>query len=154
MLTWSPRLQFQYDFASGDDDASDGNNNRFDTLFGARRFEWGPTSIYGPFARSNLSSPGLRLTVKPHRKINLMMALRGYWLASDDDAWTTARISNLPGQSDNFIGTQFETRLRWDVIPKNLRLETGAAHIVAGDIMNNAAKNDSTYFYFQAVYSF
>ncbi len=151
---WSPRLQLQYDYASGDDDAADTDNNRFSTLFGARRFDFGPTSIYGPFARSNLSSPGLRLTLKPQKKVNLMLAVRGFWLASADDAWTTAGIRNAAGQSENYIGTQIETRLRWDVIPDNLRLEAGAAHIFAGDLMDNAGKKDVSYFYTQASFSF
>lgn len=144
---WSPRVQFQYDYASGDKNPGDSENDRFDTLFGARRFDFGPTSIYGPFARTNLNSPGIRLTIKPRRKINLFAALRGFWLASDDDIWTTARISNTPGQSENYIGTQIETRLRWDILPGNLRLEAGAAHIFSGALMNNAGKNDTSYFY-------
>ena len=151
---WSPRLLFQYDYASGDDDANDDDNNRFSTLFGARRFEYGPTSIYGAFARANLNSPGLRLIVKPRKKVNLMFALRGFWLASADDAWTTAAISNPAGQSENYIGTQIETRLRWDILPRNIRLEAGAAHIFAGDLMDQAGKKDVSYVYTQAVFSF
>lgn len=151
---WSPQLLFQYDYASGDDDASDDENNRFDTLFGARRFDFGPTGIYGPFARSNLSTPGLRLKLKPASNINSFIALRGYWLASDNDSWTTAGISNAPGQSDNYIGTQIEARIRWDVVPKNIRIETGAAYLFAGDIMDGAGKSDASYFYSQAVFTF
>ena len=151
---WSPRLQLQYDYASGDDDPGDADNNRFSTLFGARRFDFGPTSIYGAFARSNLSTPGMRLTVKPYKKVNVFVALRGFWLASDDDAWTTARISNTATQSENYIGTQIETRLRWDILPGNVRLEAGAAHIFAGDLMQSAGKSDSSYFYTQASFSF
>ena len=151
---WSPRLLFQYDYASGDDKANDDDNNRFSTLFGARRFEYGPTSIYGAFARANINSPGLRLILKPKKKINLMFALRGFWLSSADDAWTTSGISNPAGQSENYIGTQIETRLRWDIIPKNLRLEGGVAHIFAGDLMDRAGKKDVSYVYTQAVFSF
>ncbi len=152
--TWTPRLIAQYDYASGDDNPADGDNNRFSTLFGARRFEYGPTSIYGAFARANISSPGVRLIVKPQKRLNLMIALRGFWLASADDAWTTAGIRNAAGQSENYIGSQIETRLRWDIIPKNLRLEAGAAHIFSGDLMNNAGKQDVSYFYTQASLSF
>ncbi len=39
---WSPRVLVQYDYASGDEDPFDGDNERFDTLFGARRWEFGP----------------------------------------------------------------------------------------------------------------
>lgn len=151
---WSPHLSIQYDYASGDDDLADADNNRFDTLFGARRFDYGPTSIYGPFARSNLSSPGIRLKLKPSDKLKVFFAARGYWLASDNDNWTTARISNAAGSSDNYIGSQVETRLRWDVFPGNFRIETGAAYLVAGDLMRAADKNDSKYFYSQFTFWF
>lgn len=151
---WSPQLSLQFDYASGDDDPNDAENNRFDTLYGARRFDFGPTGIYGPFARSNLISPGIRLKLKPTSKLSSFIALRSYWLASDNDAWTTAGISNSIGQSDNFIGTQIEARVRWELVPKNIRVETGAAHLFAGDIINGASKNDSSYFYTQAVFWF
>jgi len=151
---WSPQLLFQYDYASGDDDPNDADNNRFDTLYGARRFDFGPTGIYGPFARSNISTPGIRLKFKPTSNIKSFIALRGYWLASDNDAWTTAGISNVAGQSDNYIGTQIEARVIWDVLPKNVRLEAGAAHLFAGDLMDGAGKSDAAYLYSQAIFSF
>lgn len=151
---WSPKLSLQFDYASGDDDPNDADNNRFDTLYGARRFDFGPTGIYGPFARSNLISPGIRLKLKPASDISSFIALRSYWLASDNDAWTTAGISNSAGQSDNFIGTQIEARIRWELVPKNVRIEAGAAHLFAGDIMNEASKSDSSYLYTQAVFWF
>lgn len=151
---WSPRLQLQYDYASGDDDAGDGDNNRFDTLFGARRFDFGPTSIYGPFARANLSSPGARLTLTPRPQLNVFTAVRGFWLAADEDVWTTARIGNTAGRSDHLIGAQVEFRLQWDVVPNNVQLEAGAAHIFAGALMDNARKNDATYVYTQLLLSF
>ena len=151
---WSPQLLLQYDYASGDDDANDGENNRFDTLFGARRFDFGPTGIYGPFARANLSTPGIRLKLKPTANISSFLSLRGYWLASDNDSWTTASIANSAGQSDNYIGTQFEARIRWQAVPENIRIEAGGAYLIAGDVMNNAGKSDSTYLYSQLVFSF
>ena len=150
----APQLLIQYDFASGDDDPTDGDNNRFDTLFGSRRFDFGPTSIYGAFTRANLSTPGIRLKLKPYQSITSFLALRGFWLADTDDAWTTADIRNPAGRSESFVGTQIEARLRWNPIPKNVRIEAGFAHLFASDLMDTAGKNDSTYVYSQAVISF
>ena len=152
--SWSPRLVLQYDYASGDDDPNDADNNRFDTLYGARRFDFGPTGIYGPFARANLSTPGVRLQIKPAVNVTSFLALRGYWVASDNDAWTTARITNATGQSDNYIGTQIEARVRWEVLPKNIRIEAGAAHLFAGDVMDGEGKSDASYLYSQVVFWF
>ncbi|MCK5871611.1 MAG: alginate export family protein, partial [Methylococcales bacterium] len=146
----SPRLFIQYDYASGDKDPNDSKNNRFETLYGARRFDFGPTSIYAPFARGNLSSPALRLNLKPFNNFATMFSLRGFWLASVNDQWTGAAING----TNSYIGTQIEARLRWDILPKNVRLEGGVAHIFAGNLMENADKKDSTYVYSQMVLKF
>ncbi len=147
---WSPRLIGQFDYASGDDDPNDGENNRFDTLFGARRFDFGPTSTYGAFARSNLQSPALRLVLKPRKDINAMFAVRGFWLASKNDGWTTAGING----DDSFIGTQIETRLRWNALPNQLKFEGGIAHLFSDALMDDAGKGDVTYAYLQATAKF
>jgi hypothetical protein len=60
---WPPRVILSYDRASGDDRTA--AYGRFDTLFGARVFEYGPSSLYGPVGRANLSSPELRIEAKP-----------------------------------------------------------------------------------------
>jgi hypothetical protein len=149
-LPWSPRVLVQYDYASGDDNPNDNHNNRFDTLYGARRFDFGPTSIYGAFARSNINSPGIRITLKPHAKVSSMFALRGFWRASTTDTWTTAGING----SDPYIGTQLECRLRWDFLPGNVRLETGFVHLFSGDLMEEANRDNATYGYFLAAVRF
>lgn len=155
---WSPRLAFQWDYATGDGDPDDGNNERFDTLFGARRFDFGPTSLYGAFARTNLHSPGLRLQVKPHARVSSFVAARTFWLASKSDAWTTSGLSDSTGSSGNHIGTQVEIRVRWDILPGNLLLESGYAHLFAGEYLDNApgsnGSRDTDYFYTQAVIGF
>ena len=96
----------------------------------------------------------MRLQLKPASRVTSFLALRGYWLASDNDAWTTARIFNAAGQSDNYIGTQVEARVRWEILPQNIRIELGAAHLFAGDVMDGAGKSDATYLYSQAVFWF
>ncbi|HEX9646605.1 MAG TPA: alginate export family protein, partial [Alphaproteobacteria bacterium] len=155
---WSPRLIAQYDYASGDDDPADGRNNRFDPLFGARRFDFGPTDIYGPFARSNLSSPGLRLEVKPAPGVDGMLAGRSFWLASDRDTWTGAGVRDATGASGGFLGTQVEARLRWQVVPGNLQLEAGYAHLFAGSFADRApnatGEGDTDFAYGQMALTF
>ena len=153
---WSPRLVLQYDYASGDDDPNDSNNNRFDTLFGARRFDYGPTGIYGPIARSNVHTPGLRLQVKPGKRVTSFVALRSFWLADKRDGWTTSRgLRDTTGSSGDYLGTQIEIRIRWNVLPGNLKLETGYAHLFDGEFIDNVPQSskpgDLSYVYAQIV---
>ncbi|MGR9090764.1 MAG: alginate export family protein [Gammaproteobacteria bacterium] len=155
---WSPRVVAQYDYASGDDDPNDGDYGRFSTLYGARRFDFGPTGIYGPFARANVSTPGLRVQAKPAANVSGFLAYRGYWLASDKDAWAAAGIVDRSGNTDSFIGQQIEMRLRYDVAPGNARLEGGVAHLFSGGFMddapNSVGQGDVTYVYTQIALTF
>lgn len=148
---WSPRVALLYDYASGDDSPTDDDSNRFDTLFGARRFEHGPTGIYGAFARANIQSPGLRFTAKPVKPLELMTTYRPYWLASDTDAWTTSGLRDPAGNSGSFVGHQLEARVRWDMLPGNVRVEAGGAYLFAGEFINNApnatGQGDTAYGY-------
>ncbi|MGB0583022.1 MAG: alginate export family protein [Limisphaerales bacterium] len=157
-IPWSPRVAIQYEYASGDDSAGDGDNNRFDTLFGVRRPGHGPTGIWGGFAHINVNSPGYRITAKPRKDIQFMWSHRWYWLASDTDAWVPQGVRDPAGTSGRFIGHQIETRLRWEAVPGNLKFETGAAHLFAGEFLrrapNSNGQRDSTYGYFQVELTF
>jgi hypothetical protein len=136
--SWSPRVAVLYDYASGDDGPTDEASNRFDTLFGARRFEHGPTGIYGAFARSNIQAPGLKVSARPAPRFEVMTAYRPYWLASATDAWTTSGLRDPAGQSGSFVGHQLEAALRWVLRPGNARLELGGAYLFAGEFIENA----------------
>lgn len=140
--TWSafgsPRLGVRVDQASGDRDPNDGSNQRFDTLFGARRFEFGPTGIYGAVARSNLRSPEVRASIRPTRSIETSLSHRWIWLESPFDAFTATGVRDASGRSGSHVGQQLEGRVRWDIVPGNCRLDTGVATLFKGSFLENA----------------
>jgi len=151
-------LSFLFDYASGDDSPNDGENNRFDTLYGARRWEFGPTGIFGALARSNLVSPGLRFNCTPREDVEVMVADRLAYLASDSDAFTTAGVRDSTGGSGDYVGNMAEVRVRWHVVPKSVSFEIGAAYLAAGgfldDAPNASGNGDTTYAYVQSTLSF
>ncbi len=157
---WKPRLALQYDVATGDEDPdqNDVENNRFDTLFGARRWEFGPTGIFGAIARANVVSPGWRVTANPTDAVDLMFAHRLVQLESDKDTWTPGGVKDASGASGNDVGQMVEFRLRWNVLPGNFSIDTGVAHLFAGDFLDsnpNATGNgDTNYVYIQTLLSF
>jgi hypothetical protein len=146
-----PRVGVRYDEASGDRDPNDGSHGRFDTLYGARRFEFGPTGLYGAIGRSNLRSPDVSATVKPFRGWEAGAGWRWVWLAEARDAWTTGNIRDPRGMSGTHVGNQVELRLRWDALPGNLRVEGGMAHLFAGEFLrrapNSTRQGDIQYVY-------
>ena len=135
---WRPRIVLQYDYASGDADPEDGANGRFDPLFGARRFELGPTGLYGALARSNLNAPGARAEVRPHEMVDGFVAYRGVWLAQRRDAWTTSGLRDVSGSSGAFVGHQLEASIRWRPLVGNVTIDVGGATLVRGRFAKTA----------------
>jgi len=129
---WSPNITLQYDRASGDKDPLDARNDRFNTLFGDRRFDFGPTGIFGPFQRSNLETPGLRATVAPNRRWQGMLSLRSMRLASSTDEWVGTGLRDPSGVAGKSLGTQLEASAAWAIISNRLSLDVGFAALNLG----------------------
>ena len=149
--TWQPRMAFQYDFASGDENPDDQQFGRFDTLFGARRFELNPTGIYGPFVRSNLHTPGLRVSANPNDGFRMSVFYRAFWLAESRDAWVGPMLQDPTGTAGRFLGNQVEIAATWQLLP-SLNAEIGYAHFYKGSFIHNisgafAPVVDSDFFY-------
>ena len=71
---WRPRVSAMFDYASGDGGNST-SYGRFDALYGARRLDFGPLSLFGPIGRANVLSPGIRLEAAPSKRLDLMLSL-------------------------------------------------------------------------------
>jgi len=154
---WSPRLLLHYDYASGDHDPNNGSNGRFDSLFGARRFEYGPTSIYGAFSRSNINTPGIRLQLDSGPAWEAFVDYRAVWLAAKRDEWVGTGVQDRSGDSGSFVGQQVELRGRWRPLPGNVLVEAGYAHLFAGEFIDeapNANGGDTNYVYAQLMLEF
>ena len=146
---WKPNVRVALDYASGDSDPNDGDNGRFDTLFG-KRVDMGLTGIYGPMPRSNLMSPEVRLRIEPIENVKTTFAWRGFWLASNQDSWFIAPLQDPNGQSGRHVGQQLELRTAWHVVPKKLRLEIGGNYMFHGGFQEKAPggqNTDTAYFY-------
>lgn len=147
----SPNLMFQYDRATGDKDPTDEKIERFNTLFGSRRSDFGPTGIYGIVARSNLDSPGVRLTFKPGPKWQAMLAYRALRLEAPRDGWIGAGWRDATGAAGDSIGKHLEGQFTWTAIPDRLTFETGFAHLSAGRFAEQTAgaafRGDPQYYY-------
>lgn len=155
--TWSPAVQVAYDYATGDKDPNDRDNERFDTLFGARRWEYGPTGLYGAVARANLNSPELRLLLHPRKHLQFTLGYRMVFLASDRDAWTASGLRDRTGGSGDHVGDQFELRMRWEVVPQSVEFDFGVCYLAEGSFQDRASQGqgeDVTFGYAQVTWKF
>lgn len=133
---WTPRFSAFFDYASGDGPGS--HYGRFDSLYGARRTDYGPASLFGPVGLANLISPGVRVEVKPSKRFDLMGSARGLWLADRTDTFAFTSVRDKTGASGRHAGTEFEVRARRTLIPDRLRVELGAAYLAKGRFLTTA----------------
>ena len=111
-----------YDFASGDDASTDSFEG-FSTLFGARRFEYGPTGIFGLFARSNMASMGVSSDIQLNARNNLYMQIRTFDIHRSG---ASGRLNGKLLDNGDFLGTLSELRFRRKMA-KNIQFESGLA---------------------------
>ena len=148
--SWRPRLSLYYDFASGDCDPEDGKSNRFDTLYGARSFEYPPTGIYGPIYRTNIETPGMGMELTPFEGLTITISYRELRLASAQDTWVGSGLQDLTGESGKSLGQNFEIRGRYRA-NSHLIIESGYARFFKGSYLelvpDSPRTADSNFFY-------
>ncbi|MBB4614401.1 alginate export family protein [Novosphingobium taihuense] len=134
---WKPRVVAMFDAASGDKGKA-GKFTRFDTLYSARRFEFGPNGLYGPFRRSNIVSPSLRLEVTPSKRTDAFLAWRTAWAENRRDQFAATGVRDASGASGSLGGHQIEGRVRHWIVPGTLQLDTGAAVLFKRELLRDA----------------
>ena len=137
MGAWHPHVIALFDGASGDGGKA-GQFGRFDTLFGARRFDFGPTGLFGAVQRSNILSPGWRVEATPTARTDVMLTYRALWLENPRDAFATTGVRDATGASGRFAGHQMDARLRYWIVPGLLQADTGAAVLLKRGVLRNA----------------
>ncbi len=154
-LPWTPRLVFHYDYASGDRRPDDSQDEGFDTLFGSRRFEYEPTSLWGPFSRTNLNSPGWRLIVTPAPGWILQVKHRVWYLAQSRDFFGSSGLRDPTGNAGTSLGHDVDLQAQW-ALNANLDFDVGYVHWFKGSYFDSPAiiaqmppggSKDSDYFY-------
>ncbi len=153
---WKPRLSAFYGVATGDKNPTDGNNERFERLFGFAR----PWSNNDYIQMENIRTPKLRLEFEPI--VNWLSGLKmntgfgWYRLASAKDRWNAgANLRDATGKSGNDLGREFDVLAHFPV-GKYIYVGIGYAHFWAGDftqttseIIDASRRNDSDFFYTQ-----
>lgn len=134
---WQPRIALAADVASGDR-AGSSSNNRFDTLYGARRWEYGPSAIFGLIGRANLRALEGRIEAHPTARIDTLIGWRANWLDARGDSFAASGVRDADGTSGRFAGHQIETRLRCWLVPARVRVEAGGALFVNGRFLDTA----------------
>lgn len=151
------RVSIMFDIASGDDPRST-RFTRFDTLFGARRWEFGPSGLFGALARTNIVSPGIRAELAPAPRWDVMGLWRPAWVQDRRDRFSNTGPADPQGRSGRFAGHMLELRLGHWLIDKTLRIEAGTALLTSGRLLDDAPNatgfGDTRYAYGQMTVNF
>lgn len=133
---WKPHINIEWDYASGDGPGT--HFNRFDTLYGMRRSELAPSGIYGAIGRANINAWGLRLEGSPTKRLDMLATWKWLWAADRHDAFSTTGIRDAGGTSGGFAGQQLDVRMRYWVVPRQLRAELNAVWLMRGNLLQRA----------------
>jgi len=129
---WQPRLAAQYYWASGDRNPNDQRFEQFERLFGGHRADLGNTSLHGPLTPTNLSAPGLRLSVAPGIRTDARLTWSAAYLASASDRWDSAGLQDPSGGSGRFLGHAVDARARLWSPTRRVAVEVGASAFLHG----------------------
>ncbi len=134
---WTPRLAFEFDYATGDDNPNDNRFGSYDRLFGARRGDVGFTSIHGPLVRNNLILPGIDFEFQPNKRTDGFITYQVAYLDSDTDELDAANLRDVTGNSGRFIGHTIDARVRHWIVPKRVRWDIGGSALFHGNFLDN-----------------
>jgi hypothetical protein len=151
----SPKLRFEYNFASGDGETGDGTRGTFDQLYPTNHDKYGIMDLVG---LRNMHDLRTGVLFKPTKKFDLEFDYHSFWLADRNDGLYNAAgalVARIPGGSPfSHIAQEFDVqgtyRLGWGVT-----FGAGYGHWFPGDFWEAATKGaPQDWGYAQMTYKF
>ena len=148
---WKPRIGVFYGYVSGDRNPNDNENNHFERLFGFSR----PWSSNDYIQMENVNSPKLVVAFEPIKDVKVDTAYVAYWLASKSDRWNSANLQDSTGHSGDFLGHEFNARVRFPIVPR-IKGNIGYAYFAPGQFPSRLGRTEDSHFvYFElSLYAF
>jgi hypothetical protein len=142
---WKPRFSAFCGYGTGDRDPNDDYNNSFNSLYGFNQ----PWSRNDYFSWDNAIQPKARLQLFPLDTVNVELGYGAFWLASATAAWQRAQLRDPTGRSGNFLGNEFDVRIKYQVLSL-VGLEASYAYFNPGRFPSTLGKPlASNFFYLQ-----
>jgi len=137
---WKPRLFWQYDYASGDKNPTDGTHGTFDTMYPTAHDRFGITDQFG---WQNIIAERAGITIEPRRRWNITAQYLDFWLANATDAlYNTSGgviVRDTTGKSGTHIGQEYDA-YTWFELNRHVNFGVGVGHIQGGDFLQHTTK--------------
>ncbi len=152
---WKPRLFFEYNYATGDDNAADGDVGTFQNLFPTNHKFYGYMDV---FSWQNLHNPAVSFSMMPIKTVKVQLDYHAFWVVDSADAWYrangTTAVRPINKAADNFVGTELDATVSWK-INKQFSFLLGYSHFFAGDYLKaTGASDDADFAYAQLTFDF
>jgi len=160
-VAWTPRIGFEYDYASGDSDRTDGTHETFDNLYPTNHWQ----GIYGfedLVSWQNMHDFRGQVKVVPTKKMTAQVDYHYFLVAEEADGWYLANAALATGTrpgagyntSDDELGQEVDLTVSYDLY-KNVKILAGYSYFAAGDwIENNIGDTDTNWAYLQTTVTF
>ncbi len=147
--SWKPRLGVQYNYASGDNNPTDGKSRTFQNYFPGNHALYGFMDTTGWM---NLHNPQLNFSVQPTERLKLTFDAMTFWNATVADAWyganttTTVRPVNAAARrASRYRGAELDVNA-WYKLNTHVSLQTGYAFYLAGRYLADTGASDNAHF--------
>ena len=152
---WKPRIGVEWDFASGDDDPTDGDFETFDPLFAFVHAYQGYLDIWA--WRNGHDIVG-KISIRPTADLFVEAAFHVFILDSNSDAWYNAPglpIRRAPGGGvDDLVGFELDLHAKY-TLNESTHLWFGYSHFFAGDYVEETGQSpDTDWVFFQLTLNF
>lgn len=152
---WKPHVSVAHNFATGDDDSTDGDHETFDNLFPTNHIHYGQMDL---MSWRNGHDIELEASLKPHERLLAVSEVHFFILdEAEDDAWYNAGGAVLRtgvDGADSYAGTELDLRLQYNAC-KWFAVEGGYSHFFAGAYLNDTGDDeDADWAYLQATVTF
>jgi len=155
---WKPRIGLQYNYGSGDSDATDGDVGTFQNLYPTNHLFYG---YMDTTAWSNMHNPQLNISFSPTAKLKVMLDYHLYFNADNSDAWrrvnnqTRVRpVNAAANNASSYRGQEFDVTAVYKWNP-HVALQAGYSFFLAGDYLADTGASDNAHFgYLQVQFDF
>lgn len=135
-----PRVFWQYDYASGDSNSTDGTHGTFDTMYPTTHDRFGIADLFG---WQNIQTERVGLTIEPRRRWTVTGQYLNLGLANATDSLYSLSgasiVRDASGKWGKHIGQEYDA-YTWYELNRHINVGVGIAHIQGGEFLQHNSK--------------